>query len=329
MSRLAWKSSTISSVEPPPMSTTSVPGCRLDAASRQLRLFVAADEPGREAVAPFHLAEERFAVLRIAHGTRRNGERSLRAESLERAAVVGERVANTSDRHGEEAAAGVDAFAEPRDARLTVHLVDASVLDVGDEQARRVRAEIDRGDSHLRGYRPATRRTGPVASSSASRRTAKRASETRSLVRASSRFVSVGRPGRRVHHPLQGVRRLSSSLPRWRRKRLNVRQPWRIRTPRNPSDPSTASTLTISASQIVQVMKNTVSAVLQSPRDAGWSSQVARRAHNPEVAGSNPAPAISEAPETGPLCCRSGDRLAKLLRDFRPAHDGPPLRYLE
>jgi hypothetical protein len=25
--------------------------------------------------------------------------------------------------------------------------------------------------------------------------------------------------------------------------------------------------------------------------DAGWSSLVARRAHNPEVAGSNPAPA--------------------------------------
>ena len=25
---------------------------------------------------------------------------------------------------------------------------------------------------------------------------------------------------------------------------------------------------------------------------AGWSSQVARRAHNPKVAGSNPAPAI-------------------------------------
>ena len=27
--------------------------------------------------------------------------------------------------------------------------------------------------------------------------------------------------------------------------------------------------------------------------DAGWSSQVARRAHNPEVAGSNPAPATN------------------------------------
>jgi hypothetical protein len=28
------------------------------------------------------------------------------------------------------------------------------------------------------------------------------------------------------------------------------------------------------------------------PCDAGWSSLVARRAHNPKVAGSNPAPAI-------------------------------------
>ena len=28
-----------------------------------------------------------------------------------------------------------------------------------------------------------------------------------------------------------------------------------------------------------------------SPLVAGWSSQVARRAHNPKVAGSNPAPA--------------------------------------
>src|SRR5438094_6608849 len=32
--------------------------------------------------------------------------------------------------------------------------------------------------------------------------------------------------------------------------------------------------------------------------DAGWSSQVARRAHNPEVAGSNPAPAIERGPAT-------------------------------
>src|SRR5215217_3579302 len=37
-------------------------------------------------------------------------------------------------------------------------------------------------------------------------------------------------------------------------------------------------------------------------RDAGWSSQVARRAHNPEVAGSNPAPATAEGPGNGVFC---------------------------
>ena len=39
--------------------------------------------------------------------------------------------------------------------------------------------------------------------------------------------------------------------------------------------------------------------------DAGWSSQVARRAHNPKVAGSNPAPATHEGPATaGPSSSR-------------------------
>lgn len=33
--------------------------------------------------------------------------------------------------------------------------------------------------------------------------------------------------------------------------------------------------------------------MLQSRRDAGWSSLAARRAHNPKVAGSNPAPATN------------------------------------
>src|SRR5690349_23713656 len=32
--------------------------------------------------------------------------------------------------------------------------------------------------------------------------------------------------------------------------------------------------------------------------DAGWSSSVARRAHNPEVAGSNPAPATDRVSDT-------------------------------
>src|SRR5215218_7926579 len=35
--------------------------------------------------------------------------------------------------------------------------------------------------------------------------------------------------------------------------------------------------------------------------DAGWSSLVARRAHNPKVAGSNPAPATSQRPASAGL----------------------------
>ena len=49
--------------------------------------------------------------------------------------------------------------------------------------------------------------------------------------------------------------------------------------------------------------------------DAGWSSLVARRAHNPKVAGSNPAPATKEtagqgrSPGTGPLRDRADFQL--------------------
>src|SRR5271156_4004613 len=35
---------------------------------------------------------------------------------------------------------------------------------------------------------------------------------------------------------------------------------------------------------------------MRGPHGAGWSSLVARRAHNPKVAGSNPAPAMQESP---------------------------------
>src|SRR6478736_4408999 len=43
--------------------------------------------------------------------------------------------------------------------------------------------------------------------------------------------------------------------------------------------------------------------------DAGWSSLVARRAHNPKVAGSNPAPAIEADQGVG---------LARALQTGRP-----------
>jgi hypothetical protein len=43
--------------------------------------------------------------------------------------------------------------------------------------------------------------------------------------------------------------------------------------------------------------------------DAGWSSLVARRAHNPKVAGSNPAPAMEEGPGNQGLFSLEGSLL--------------------
>src|SRR5580765_6909842 len=145
---------------------------------RQLRLVVAGKKLRREAVAPFDLTEERLPVLCVAHRARRDEQRSLGAERLGRAAVVGERVADACDRDGEEAAARVDAFAEPRDARLAVELPRVAVLYVGDEEARRVRPLVDRRNPHR------NTRTQPHCSStsaSAARRTASCAIEPRSL----------------------------------------------------------------------------------------------------------------------------------------------------
>ncbi len=47
-------------------------------------------------------------------------------------------------------------------------------------------------------------------------------------------------------------------------------------------------------------------------RVAGWSSQVARRAHNPEVAGSNPAPAMTEGPGNGAFSFSHPQRLGAI-----------------
>ena len=94
----------ISSVEPPPMSTTSVALVGLaDAAQRELGLFVSGEEARREPVAPLDLAEERLAVLRVADGARRDEQRALGAEGLQLAAVLG----SGSSARARSAAAGV------------------------------------------------------------------------------------------------------------------------------------------------------------------------------------------------------------------------------
>src|SRR4051812_41848830 len=65
-------------------------------------------------------------------------------------------------------------------------------------------------------------------------------------------------------------------------------------------------------------MQGRLAARYNAASDAGWSSQVARRAHNPEVAGSNPAPATRKAPETGPFLFRVLIRQRESCTNFVP-----------
>ena len=55
-------------------------------------------------------------------------------------------------------------------------------------------------------------------------------------------------------------------------------------------------------------------------RDAGWSSLVARRAHNPEVAGSNPAPAIREALQLQGFSHSGPELRSNLVPNLVPRH---------
>ena len=141
----------MSSVEPPPTSTIIVSGgsSRPAVTPRkvQLRLLVAAQEAGREAVAPFDLAEEGLAVLGVAHSAGPDGQGLLCAELVEDAPVLAERVADAGDGGGEEEPPRVDAFAEAGDHEPPLHLTDGAVLDVGHEQARRVRPQVDGADA--------------------------------------------------------------------------------------------------------------------------------------------------------------------------------------
>ena len=204
---------------------------RPEPAPHQCRLLAAREQPRHEAVAPLDLAEERLAVLRVTDGARGDEQRPLGAERLGGAAVVGEGVANPGDRDREELAAGIDPFAEARDPRLAVQFVDEAVVDVADDESRRVRPLVDRGDDHLCGTTVAP--SSPRAA------------------------IPAGAPRMNAAHTAQ--------------------------------------------SHIGPIVDPRKWGCYNRGRDAGWSSQVARRAHNPEVAGSNPAPATQKGPEIGPF----------------------------
>ena len=80
----------------------------------------------------------------------------------------------------------VDAFPEPGDLGAADELAQPAVVDVGDEQARRVRALVDRCDPHyFLGYMPTSPAHCPRTRATASIRMVSRARE------ASSRAVAV------------------------------------------------------------------------------------------------------------------------------------------
>ena len=74
----------------------------------------------------------------------------------------------------------------------------------------------------------------------------------------------------------------------------------------------------------VTVFRLNASVAGQSGSESAFRRNTAERvytieaAHNPEVAGSDPAPATRKAPETGPFCSLSRMRSAKLLPNFCP-----------
>ena len=142
----------ISSVEPPPTSSTRVSSptrVRSRHRAAQLRFFLAGEQPRREAVAPLDLAEERLAILGVANGARPDREHALGAEPLCLAAVPGEHVPHPRDRQRQQLAPLVDALAEPGDLRAPCDLLDAPVVHVGDEQTGRVGAQVDGCDAHV------------------------------------------------------------------------------------------------------------------------------------------------------------------------------------
>jgi hypothetical protein len=106
---------------------------RADAAKHHQRLVVTRKEARGEPVAPLDLAQEGLAVLGVANGARRDRERALGAKRFDRSTVLGEDVSDARDRHGKQAPALVDPFAEARDPQFTMNVRDPSVVDVGHE----------------------------------------------------------------------------------------------------------------------------------------------------------------------------------------------------
>ena len=116
----------------------------------ELRLFLAGEDAGVEAVVLAHARGEGGAVGGVAHGRGEHGEVGLAVVGVDRGAVVGERVQHASDGLLREGATGVDAVAQTGDLGAPEEFLDGAGrrIDVGDEQAGGVGSDVDDGDAH-------------------------------------------------------------------------------------------------------------------------------------------------------------------------------------
>ena len=190
---------------------------------------------------------------------------------------------------------GVDPVAEAGDLEQPLDLGDATGLrHVGDEQAGRVRADVDRADpaGHRRAIRLSASSTVPTPLTDE--------------VSTSSPASDVLEPLERRLHPRHLVVQLGRALAEHAEPlALEHGEPALDRGLGGAHPPVGAQ----AADERVREARShdhhphdhrhqhhrrdlRASAKVFG-RDAGWSSPVARRAHNPKVAGSNPAPAIA------------------------------------
>ena len=210
---------TTSSVEPPPMSTTTVAGPTASAVTpRNINCASSSprQQPRREAVAPLHLAEERLAVLGVADGTRRDRERPLGAEPLQpRAGTRSARCGRGRSARGRRRRRASTpspsrvircAGRPPRRIRPSTSATSRRVVFVPRSTARRASLPGRDGAPSRRERAPARapKRTRARATASVSRRRLGRGRTSRLGTPPAAR-ATVARPGspRRLQHSLE------------------------------------------------------------------------------------------------------------------------------
>ena len=109
-------------------------------------LLAAVEHLRREGEALAQLGDEGVAVGGVADGARRDRHDVGHLRLLVQRHVVGDRLARRLDRLRRELSGEVDAAAEPGHAAAPLDLGDPAAGDVGDQEAGRVRADVDDGD---------------------------------------------------------------------------------------------------------------------------------------------------------------------------------------